>query len=138
MTVLLGYHLPNENNTTAASDASPPEPLSAILIDFILQHVAMYDHNIVPISILDSSAFITISLLGLISEWVIEMPRAVTGVLSFSSSVSVGVLVRLKQAVKNSSQMVNAVPALSGLLLGLCSEYMNYSDDSASWLSSTQ
>ena len=98
----------------------------------------MYDHNIVPISILDSLAFITISLLGLISEWVIEMPRAVTGVLSFSSSVSVGVLVRLKRAVKNSSQMVNAVPALSGLLLGFCSEYMNYSDDSASWLSSTQ
>ena len=43
----------NTNNTTAASDASTPEPLSAILIDFILQHVAMYDQNIVPSKILD-------------------------------------------------------------------------------------
>ena len=76
-------------------------------------------------------------MLRLLSEWVIEMPRAVTGVISSSSSVSVGVLVRLKQAVKNSSQVVNAVPALSGLLLGFCSEYMTDSDDSASWLSST-
>lgn len=98
------------------------EQSSNNMIDFILQHVATYDPDSTSnISLHASSAYITVVLFKLLSEWVFGMPRAVIAVLSSPSSVSLGVLLRSKKGGESNSE---AVPALCGLLLGLCLEYM--------------
>ncbi|KAL3766667.1 hypothetical protein ACHAWU_003423 [Discostella pseudostelligera] len=115
----------------APDDVSGSEPSNVNLIDFILQHVATYN----PASSSNdklhaSSAYVTMSLLRLLIDWVFEMPRAVAKLLSSPASVSVGVLVRSKKG-ENSSPASQAIPALSGLLLGLCLESMTDSDGSS-------
>lgn len=101
-------------NTTASS-----------LIDMILQHIATFDPNAIEgeSELVDSTSYVTVMLLQFLSEWIIGMPRAVSEVLSSPSSVSVGVLVRSRVA-KGKTELLSAkaVPALSGLLLGLCLE----------------
>eukprot|EP00984_Skeletonema_dohrnii_P028311 scaffold18245_cov132-Skeletonema_dohrnii-CCMP3373.AAC.7 len=107
------------------------------LIDFILQHVARYElpskSEIQPsnATLHASNAFVTVSLLKLLCEWVFEMPKAVSQVLSSPSSVSLGLLIRSKKSGQDKKDSLMAipsiaesVPALSGLLLGLCLEYM--------------
>ncbi|KAL9181116.1 hypothetical protein ACHAXT_009921 [Thalassiosira profunda] len=94
------------------------------LIDFFLQHIATYDPETLPANeeLRASLAYVTTTLLTLLCDWVTGMPRAVSEVLSSHSSVSVGVLLRSKKS--SGSGAGEAVPALSGLLLGLCLEYM--------------
>ena len=107
------------------------------LIDFILQHVARYElpskSEIQPgnARLHASNAFVTVSLLKLLCEWVFEMPKAVSQVLSSPSSVSLGLLIRSKKSSQDKKDglmaipsIAESVPALSGLLLGLCLEYM--------------
>jgi hypothetical protein len=103
--------------------AGLPEPLSGSnLIDFVLQFVTMYDHSGVKHGdqvrgeFHKSVAYVTLSLLRLLAEWTEGMPKAVSEILSSPSSVSLGVLVRSKSS--------NAVSAMSGLLLGLCLDYI--------------
>ena len=105
--------------------AGMPEPIaSSNLIDFALQFIASYD----PSRVLKendqtvdgifqkSMAYVTLSLLKLLAEWIDGMPKAVSEILSSPSSVSLGVLVRSKAS--------GAIPAMSGLLLGLCLDYI--------------
>jgi len=121
-------------DTTAVVPAE--EPTSATnLIDFILQHVATYDPDASPVNerVQSSEAYVIVTLLRLLSEWVLGMPRAVTELLSSPSSVSVGVFLRSsKRRGADGSRLVStaaeAVPALSGFLLGLCLEYVSDSD----------
>ena len=107
------------------------------LIDFILQHVARYElpskSEIQPgnAKLHASNAYVTVSLLKLLCEWVFEMPKAVSQVLSSPSSVSLGLLIRSKKSSQDKKDglmaipsIAESVPALSGLLLGLCLEYM--------------
>ena len=105
--------------------AGMPEPIaSSNLIDFVLQFISSYDHSgdskrddkSVSNSFQKSVAYVTLSLLRLLAEWIEGMPKAVSEVLSSPSSVSLGVLVR--------SKGYTAVPAMSGLLLGLCLDYI--------------
>ena len=108
-----------EGADSVKEDDSNAEPTS--LIDFILQHVSAYDPAAIDENLSASAAYVTATLLCLLCDWVIGMPRAVSEVLSSPSSVSLGVLVRSKKGGSNAAE---AVPALSGLLLGLCLEYM--------------
>ena len=105
--------------------AGMPEPIaSANLIDFVLQFISSYDHSqgslkhdkSVSNAFQKSVAYVTLSLLKFLAEWIEGMPKAVSEVLSSPSSVSLGVLVR--------SKGYTAVPAMSGLLLGLCLDYI--------------
>ena len=106
------------------------EQSSTNMIDFLLQHVATYDTDSTSNNSLHaSSAYITVVLLKLLSEWVFGMPRAVMALLSSPSSVSLGVLLRSNKGGESNSE---AVPALCGLLLGLCLEFMTDTDGSAS------
>ena len=93
------------------------------LIDMILQHIATFDPNAVEgeSNLVNSTSYVTVMLLEFLSEWIIGMPRAVSEVLSSPSSVSVGVLVR-SRLTKSKLSAAKAVPAFSGLLLGLCLE----------------
>ena len=102
------------------------EQSSTNMIDFLLQHVATYDTGSTSNNSLHaSSAYITVVLLKLLSEWVFGMPRAVMALLSSPSSVSLGVLLRSNKVGESNSE---AVPALCGLLLGLCLEFMTDTD----------
>ena len=89
---------------------------STSLIDFILQFIASFDPSGNDTAFQKSFAYVTLSLLRLLAEWIEGMPKAVSEVLSSPSSVSLGVLVRSKQN--------SGVPAMSGLLLGLCLDYI--------------
>ena len=140
-----------------AFDSEDSEPSVDTLIDFILQHVARYElpsrSEIQPSNakLHASTAYVTASMLKLLCEWVFEMPKAVSQVLSSPSSVSLGILTRSK---KNShdkkdglmamQSIAESVPALSGLLLGLCLEYMvdtelasATSEENAAWTRET-
>jgi chromosome segregation ATPase len=102
------------------------EQSSTNMIDFLLQHVATYDTGSTSNNSLHaSSAYITVVLLKLLSEWVFGMPRAVMALLSSPSSVSLGVLLRSNKVGESNSE---AVSALCGLLLGLCLEFMTDTD----------
>jgi len=120
-----------------AFDSEDSEPLVDTLFEFILQHVARYEPpskseiQSTNAKLHASNAYVTASLLKLLCEWVFEMPKAVSKVLSSPSSVSLGILIRSKrnsQGKKDVSTAIQSiaesVPALSGLLLGLCLEYM--------------
>lgn len=105
--------------------AGMPEPIaSSNLIDFALQFIASYDASRVLMQddqtvdgiFQKSMAYVTLSLLKLLAEWIDGMPKAVSEILSSPSSVSLGVLVRSKNS--------GAIPAMSGLLLGLCLDYI--------------
>ncbi|KAL7520438.1 hypothetical protein ACHAWX_005165 [Stephanocyclus meneghinianus] len=105
--------------TTSSECAS-----SSSLIDFALQFIASYDHippkshsQSLSATFHRSAAYVTLSLLRLLAEWIEGMPKAVSEVLSSPSSVALGVLVRSKTG--------KTVPAMSGLLLGLCLEYID-------------
>ena len=118
------------------------EATSNNLIDFILQHVATYDPQIESESFSPSSttfhassSYVTLELLRLLSEWVEGMPKAVSEVLTSPSSVCLGVLLRSnpskgtaksnqKESLVTIPSGSEAIPAMSGLLLGLCLEYM--------------
>ncbi|KAL7472092.1 hypothetical protein ACHAXS_012418 [Conticribra weissflogii] len=147
------------SETNEIHDSSDNDSASNNLIDFILQHVATYDPHFGTASLSSpsakfhaSSSYVTVTLLRLLSEWVEGMPKAAAEVLSSPSSVCLGVLLRLTPKVNegqvSQSSAAQAVPALSGLLLGLCLEYIlndtmdsNKSDssamESAAWTSET-
>eukprot|EP00986_Skeletonema_menzelii_P011084 scaffold5611_cov140-Skeletonema_menzelii.AAC.5 len=121
-----------------AFDTEDSEPSDATtLIDFILQHVARYElpskSEIEPNNekLHASNAYVTASLLKLLCEWVFEMPKAVSQVLASPSSVSLGLLIRSNKSGQDKKDALTTIPsiaesvsALSGLLLGLCLEYM--------------
>ncbi len=113
----------------APDDKSSSEfPNAYYLIDLIVQHLVTYTPAYSPNDKLHaSSAYVIVSLLLLLIDWVFKMPRAVTKLLSSPASVSLGVLVRLKKN-QDYSLVTEAIPALSGLLLGVCLEYMADSD----------
>ena len=139
------------------TEESEHESSVVTIIEFILQHVASYelpsnsDIKTSNVKLHASNAFVVTSVLKLLCEWVFEMPKAVSQVLSSPSSVSLGLLIRSK---KNSldqkdgpiaiPSIVESVPALSGLLLGLCLEYMvdieqvaPASEENAAWTRET-
>lgn len=113
---------------TEPDDLSNSELSPHDLIEFIVQHLANY----IPAGSSNkklhaSSTYIALSLLRLLIDWVFEMPRAVVKLLSSPASVSMGVLIRMKKG-DDCDLAAEAIPALSGLLLGLCLEYMSDSD----------
>eukprot|EP00804_Cyclotella_cryptica_P007810 CCRYP_001400-RA/>CCRYP_001400-RA protein AED:0.01 eAED:0.01 QI:249/1/1/1/1/1/3/1581/2188 len=119
-----------------APTASPEYISSSSLIDFVLQFIASFDHNgdlhskshshSPSAAFHKSVAYVTFSLLRLLAEWIEGMPNAVFEVLSSPSSVTLGVLVR--------SKTYSPVSVMSGLLLGLCLEYIddNYRERTSS------
>lgn len=151
------HSMASEANDT--HDSSESDSASNNLIDFILQHVATYDPHVGNDSLSSPSAtfhascsYVTVTLLRLLSEWVEGMPKAVAEVLSSPSSVCLGVLLRSNPRVNecqaSQSSGAQVIPALSGLLLGLCLEYISNdtidsitSDssamDNAAWTSET-
>lgn len=130
---------PAEHDESGNAITDATEVTSLNLIDLILQHVALYDPSGGDDERHSSVAYVTFTLLRLLAEWIEGMPKAVADVLCSPSSVSLGVLVRSNE--ESNSSAARAVPAMSGLLLVLCLEYMPDASDSdmenASWTQET-
>lgn len=69
------------------------------------------------------------AFLRILCEWVPSTRNAISAVLTSASSISLGVLLQLKI----SQEGPPLIPSLSGLLLGLCMENMDPSDELGGW-----
>jgi hypothetical protein len=69
------------------------------------------------------------ALLRMLCEWAPSTPNVISAVLTSASSISLGVLLQLKDTQKGPP----LIPSLSGLLLGLCMENMDASDELGGW-----
>eukprot|EP00557_Chaetoceros_sp_GSL56_P013015 CAMPEP_0176479422 /NCGR_PEP_ID=MMETSP0200_2-20121128/1733_1 /TAXON_ID=947934 /ORGANISM="Chaetoceros sp., Strain GSL56" /LENGTH=181 /DNA_ID=CAMNT_0017875469 /DNA_START=104 /DNA_END=646 /DNA_ORIENTATION=- len=69
------------------------------------------------------------AFLRILCEWVPSTRNVISAVLTSASSISLGVLLQLKI----SQEGPPLIPSLSGLLLGLCMENMDPSDELGGW-----
>jgi len=85
-----------------------------------------------------SSKDVTIALMRLLMEWIPNTHQVISAILSSPSSVTLGLLLQNKTnvVVNGGNKTIQQPPitqAMTGVLLGLCMEYMKSDDDLGGW-----